>query len=286
MKGFILTLLVCFLPDFSGAIHLYAETPRSQPNATYVCDYAADPDEDPNAVTWIARDAQGSWLSVMLRRNGSAAWAQNVTGHFAKRNSSMVVSQYYLLDNSLSNLCCSYRHQERSRFSCTDAYGSTCHEPGRELTLHLSPLLGTGHEAVTWVFRGMPVATVHRPWGNVTWHCPPMICFVEPRPYSLLIFNFSAATEGHYLALVHSGPAALFQLFYPKTCFVNVAHPPLAAAPPNYPAFIQERPLAVTVLAIFLLCTGWLALLATVCPPLLGRVRRLICAPPPYTPLQ
>lgn len=275
MKGLLLGLglLVYLSPAPVGAIHLYATRPRSEPNATYVCDYGSESDRDPTTVLWLARETDGSWISVLFRHNGSSTAAPGVTPHFTDHNSSIVVSQYYLLNNSLSKLCCSYRHHDRSQFTCSQADAPTCHQPGQPLTLRISPALGTAHRAVTWFFQNVPVATVYRPWGNVTWHFPPFMCTFDVSLNSLLIYNFSPETGGQYTALMHSGPASLFQLFKPATCVTKLEDPPSAQDP--------APPVWGPLLFAFVLLTGCAVLLSAVCPPLLARLR----SPTPYAPL-
>ncbi|AEW91346.1 284R [Bovine adenovirus 3] len=284
MKGFLLIfgMLMHFPLIHVGTIRLYAARPQCEPNATYVCDYGSESDYNPTTVLWLARETDGSWISVVFRHNGSSTAVPGVVAHFTDHNSSIVVPQYYFLNNSLSKLCCSYRHNERSQFTCKQADVPTCHEPGKPLTLRLSPALGTAHRAVTWFFQNVPIATVYRPWGNVTWFCPPYMCTFNVTLNSLLIYNFSAEAGGQYTALMHSGPASLFQLFKPTTCVTKVEDPPYA----NDPAPPEWRPL----LFAFVLCTGCAVLLTAFGPSILSGIRKLISArfwsSKPYTALQ
>ncbi|UDF05978.1 E3 ORF1 [reindeer adenovirus 1] len=290
MKGLlsVLALLACISPLLPEAIHLYAADGNG-PRRTYVCDYGNGSVHGPNLVMWMARNTQGSWLSLLLRHNGSYAAAQNITAHFTDHNSTILVSQYYLRQNALSKLCCSTRHNNQSQFTCTHASLPICHQPGQPLHLQLSPILGGDHESITWMHDNRQVVTVHRPWGNVTWHCPVFACFMNATLDSLVIYNFSSLFEGQYTALIHTGNASLFQLFLPAVCAPKRERPPARPAPPR-PALPEQDtfPASLQVVSLFILCTVCCVLLGVICPPLLQTLRALISAwwnDVPYKPI-
>ncbi|ART33378.1 E3-1 [Deer mastadenovirus B] len=282
-----LTLIIFFYPKFASAIHLYAATRADDYASTYVCDYGSETD-NPNLVMWMAREPQGSWLSILLRRNGTAIAARDVIPHFTGHNSSIVVPRQ-LYERSLhspSSSC--FLTAILNKDPTSPALMPMC--PSVSLLRRSSryachPSWGGSHEAVTWLFGDIRIATIYRPSGHVRWYCPPLMCYLNVTGDSLTIFNFTESLAGQYTAFIQSDRPSLFQLFMLSTCTTpKVEDPPLAAPPP---ATEKTLPFDARTFSIFILCAGCLLLLATVGPPLLEKVRGLIAQwnPTTYKPI-